>query len=310
VKKKDTQPILWIFLMMAMMGAIVYWVIGPSKVLTSFMEPNQSSSNHSKNFFAQFLSFFGWHLQGGPWSQNNNDFDQNNPSSQQMGNSNKGYQQGRNSMTGAMTSEEGQRAGQNGNNAGYGDQNSPGYASGPNANQEQGNIDTLANNGQGPRDLSDTNAENNPENNAETTTGDESNPENNAETTASDDNNPENNAEIISLNNPSSGQISNFSSRPNDAQAQKNTAAANDQPRNTSGDIIPINPVRTNADILQSIAQQNENRNTLNSSLSNNAMLSEQIRQQVEATKFQPVDPHNIPAPVMPSKSANTSTKQ
>ena len=61
--------------------------------------------------------------------------------------------------------------------------------------------------------------------------------------------------------------------------------------------INPINPIRTDKQILENIAQQNENHNKLNALLSAQAQKTAQIRQQAEITKYQKVDTETIPAP-------------
>lgn len=59
----------------------------------------------------------------------------------------------------------------------------------------------------------------------------------------------------------------------------------------------PINAPRTDAEVLQSIAQQNKNREKIAALLSANATITAQIRQQANAAKYETVNSQNIPAP-------------
>jgi len=307
MKKKNPQPVLWIVMMMLMMGGIVYWVIGPSKALTSFMQPDHSSSNPSQNFFVQLLSFFGWHLQGGTWSQgsqNNNGLGQNNPSSQQMGNSNKGNQ-GQNAMTGAMNSGS-PGNGQNSNSAGYGQGNNSGD-------------NTQTNEGQGLGGLSGTNAENNPQDNS--VTGAENNPEANAETEVNAENNPENNggnnpqnnaednADNNSGNNPENNSGGNSGGgnvgAPGTAGCYKGCDPNSDpactpdcELGNTTQNNYPIiNPMPTDSEVSRSIAQQSNQANKLATELASRQSLSMQVLQQAQASKYENISYPSIPVP-------------
>src|SRR5208283_5874188 len=101
-------------------------------------------------------------------------------------------------------------------------------------------------------------------------------------------------SEGTKINNPASGQTIKISAGTLKTQ---NNATANNLSNNTATSANPINPIRTDAEVLQAIAQLNKNRDKINSLLAANATLTAQIRQQTQAGKYQTITSQSIPGP-------------
>jgi len=315
MKKKNTLPIKWMLGILILLVAVAYWTARQTQSKDQGILPAASNVSSQNNFF-QFLA----NMLGPQYKSilsNQNEPLPTTPTAvlrqQDVGASRLPNELGLNVKAPQGT---GPTAGQGTNSAQRG--NNPGNSSEMNTENNSGNN-------------SEINAKNNPENNSGSNSGNTSgNTSGNNSGNTSGNNSGSNSGNNSGGNsggysgcvlgcypgcNPGCdpeckpsvcnlGNTSGNASGNNSGNTSGNNSGTNaDQvPGNlTSGSInqynLPtINPIPTDAEVSQSIAQQNQNKDSLAALVANHQALVVSVQQQAEASKYQTVTAQSIPA--------------
>ena len=296
MKKKSSLPIKWI------LGILVILM-----TLTTYYSTQQtqgknhgiwSAASHfiSHNSFFQFLeNILGIRNSNnlsGEASNENNGLAPNDIKARQLGGLNGSQRLNLNSLSNANkpTSPESSNT-QKANNSGENNSNINSMISSSSSNNSQDNSELNAENN------SEINSNNNTLNNS---VSDESNSSiNNSDINAGS--NSENNFGDNSNNNPQNTSGTNSNNNPTDTSGNNsgdnsgNSSGNTNQPNQVN--LPTFNPIPTDAQAAQSIAQQDQQEAALAALLASRQALVEPVQEQAQASKYQTVTTQDIPAP-------------
>ncbi len=316
MKKKNLLPIKWMLGILIILTAAVYWTTQQTQSKDHGILPAASSFSSQNNFFqflANMIGIRGQSASSSEASKENNIPNQNEPmptrehvpASGDVSPSTLPSKTASNVEAPQGTepiAEQGSNTAQEKNNAG----NTPGINAENNSKNtaqinSEYNSESSAGNNQ--ENNSGINAENNPGANAE------NNPWNVSETNP--ENNPGNNSGDNSGNNPGTNadQIPwNLNSGAN-AENNPGNLSGNNSGNINQSNLPTINPIPSDSAVSQSIAQQNQQSDTLAALIAARQALVVPVQQQAEASKYQTVNSQSIPAPSTDQAPADAVAK-
>ena len=323
--KKSTLPVKW------MLWALIILVFVAFRTHQLMRDENRrilstSTNATSQNSFSKFLAdIFGFRSQSS-LSKGNNGLSPNNPGFGQIGGTDTDNQQNPNSSSVKnKLGFRGNNALQEGRSSNSGQEDEDSLRNNPSNNSEiNSEINAEANTEQGAGNLAQDNPEVNAENNPQTNS--EVNAENNSENNAinnpgnnpgnNPDNNPGDNSGSGQGNGPGSGSGSGSGSGPGSGSGSGSRSSSGSGSGSGSGGgsgnptILPtLNPIPTDSQVSQSVTQQNKKNDALDALLAARQALVVPVQQEAQITKYQTVDPQNIPAPSTTEPSADLVAK-
>jgi len=295
MKKNEKLPIQWIIGIVVTLILMVHWTNPTSRNLTMYAVTHISSYH---NFFQFLTNILGFETTSSLSSENpkrNNLLMPNNPGLGQMQDASRQGLPYPNALSAGNPSSMEANSSQKENNASTKLEINDTNNSGKNAlnnpvSNSTNNAETNADKGTGSMDNAELNAENNPQNNSET------NSTNNADINSQ--NNSGDNTGYYSGNGPNNSSGDNTGN--NSGGSSDNNSGASHQ---SNQPILPtINPIPSNNQVSQSIAQQNQNINSLTALVASRQTLVIPVQQQAQMTKYQTINAQDIP-PVSSSQA-------